>query len=71
MSHICFSPKVKTSLKGKKAKTVFNGFIGIVTKSKRKTNKLWVDQLKFFYNIFIQKWLDDNGILMYPTIMKV
>ena len=39
-----FSPKVKTSLKGKKAKTVFNGFIGIVTKSKRKTNKLWVDQ---------------------------
>ena len=29
-------------LKDEKAKTVFNGFIGIVNKSKRKQNNLWV-----------------------------
>ena len=36
-------------LKDKKAKTVLNGFIEIVNKSKRKTNKLWTDQGKEFY----------------------
>ena len=36
-------------LKDKKAKTVLNGFIGIVNKSKRKTNKLWTDQGKEYY----------------------
>ena len=57
-------------LKGNKAKTVFDGFIEIVTKSKRKAKKLWVDQWKNFYNSFIQKWLDDNDILTYPTISQ-
>ena len=54
-------------LKDKKAKTVLNGFIGIVNKSKRKPNKLWVDQGREFYNSLIQKWLEDNNVLMYST----
>ena len=31
-------------LKDKKANTVLNGFVETVNKSKRKPNKLWVDQ---------------------------
>ena len=31
-------------LKDKDAKTVFNGFIQIINKTKHKPNKLWVDQ---------------------------
>ena len=54
-------------LKDKKAKTVLNGFIRIVNKSKRKPNKLWVDQGREFYNSLIQKWLEDNNVLMYST----
>ena len=52
-------------MKDKKAKTVLNGFIGIVNESKRKPNKLRVDQGREFYNNLMQKWLDDNDILMY------
>ena len=54
-------------MKDKKAKTVLHGFIEIVNKYKCKPNKLWIDQWKEFYNGFMQKWLDDNGILMYLT----
>ena len=53
-------------LKDKKAKAL-DVFFGIVNESKRKPNKCWVDQEKEFYNILIQKWLDDNDILMYST----
>ena len=35
-------------LKDKKAKTVLHGFIWIVNDSKRKPNKLWVDQGREF-----------------------
>ena len=55
------------SLKYKKAKKFFRGFIKIVNESKRKPNKLRVYQEKEFYNSYMQKWLDDNGILMYST----
>ena len=51
-------------LKDKKAKTVLHGFIEEVRESKRKPNKLCFDQGKEFYNSFIQKYLDDNDILM-------
>ena len=34
------------SLEGRKAKTVLNGFIEIVTESNRNPNKLWVDKEK-------------------------
>ena len=53
--------------KGKNSKTVLHGFIEIVNESKRKPNKLWLDQRKEFYNNIIQKWLDDNDILLYST----
>ena len=33
----------------------------------RKLNKLWVDHGREFYNSLMQKWLDDNDILMYLT----
>ena len=39
---------VKT-LKDKKIKRVLNSFIGIVTESKRKSNKLWIDQGKWLH----------------------
>ena len=55
----------------KKAKTVVNGFIEIVNRSKYKPNKLWVDKVREFYKNLTQKWLDDN-ILMYSTfILKI
>ena len=57
-------------LKDKKAKTVLNGFVEIVNKSKRKPNILWVDQEREFYNNLMQKSLDDNDILMYSTHNK-
>ena len=51
----------------KKAKTVLNGFIGIVNESKRQPNKLQVNQKREFYSNLVQKWLDDKVILMYLT----
>ena len=54
-------------LKDKKGKTVLNVFIEIVNKSKRQPNKLWVDQGREFYNSPMQRWLDNNDILMYST----
>ena len=44
------------------AKTVLHGFIKIVNNSKRKPNELWVDQRREFYNILMQKWLDNRYI---------
>ena len=51
-------------LNDKKVKTVLNTFIEIVNESNRKPNELLVDQGKLFYNEIIQKWLDNNDILM-------
>ena len=47
--------------------TVLNAFTEIVDKYNRKPNKLWVDQGRVFCNKFMQEWLDNNDILMYPT----
>ena len=44
----------------KKPKTILNGFIEIVNKSKCKPNQLCIDQLREFYNSLIHKWVDDN-----------
>ena len=38
-----------------------------VNESKHQATKLWVDQAGKFYNNLMQKWLDDNDILMYST----
>ena len=57
-------------LKAKNSKTVLNPFIKIVNKSDRKPNKLQADQGREFYNKLMQEWLDNNGILVYPTHNK-
>ena len=57
-------------LKDEKGKTTLDTFIGIVNVSNRKPNKLWVHQGREFYNKLIQKWLDNNNILMYSTHNK-
>ena len=54
-------------LKDKKDKTVSHGFIETVNESEYKPSKLSADQGKEFYNNFMQKWLDNNDILMYST----
>ena len=48
-------------------KTVVYGLIEKVKESKLKTNKLLVYYGKEIYDIFMQKWLDDNDILMHST----
>ena len=57
-------------LKDKKVKTVLSSFTEIVNQSKRKPNKLWVDQEKEFCNSTMQKWLDNNDMLLYLTHNK-
>ena len=52
-------------LEDKKGKTVLNAFIEIVNECNCKPNILWVNQRREFYNIFMQKWLDNNDVLMY------
>ena len=57
-------------MKDKKAKTAFTGLviIKIINESIGKSNKSsWVDKGKVFQNSLMQKWLDDNDILMYLT----
>ena len=41
--------------------------MGRVNKFKLKSDKLWVDQGEGFYNNFMQKWLNNHGILSYWT----
>ena len=57
-------------MKAKKDKAVLHGFIEIVNESKRKPNKLWVAQGRKFFNNSMQKWLEDNDILMRSTHNK-
>ena len=54
-------------LKDKKGTTIANAFQSILNNSKRKPNKLWVDQGGEFYNSHFKKWLKDNNIEMYST----
>ena len=54
-------------LKDKKGTTIVNVFQSILDSSKRKPNKIWVDQGSGFYNNQFKKWLNDNNIEMYST----
>ena len=54
-------------LKDKKGATITNTFQSILDKSKRKPNKIWVDQGSELYNNDFKKWLKDNDITMYST----
>ena len=51
-------------LKDKKGTTIVNAFQSILNNSKRKPNKIWVDQGSEFHNKSFKKWLKDNNIKM-------
>ena len=54
-------------LKDKEGSSIVNAFQSILNKSKRKPNKIWVDQGSEFYNNNFKKCLKDNDIAMYST----
>ena len=54
-------------LKDMKGATITNAFQSILDSSKRKPNKIWVDQSSEFYNNSFKKWLKDNDISMFST----
>ena len=54
-------------LKDKKGITIANAFHSILNNSKRKTNKIWTDHSREFYNTHSKTWLKDNNIEMYST----
>ena len=54
-------------LKDKKEITITNAFQSILNKSKRKPNKIWVDQGSEFYNNNFKKLLKDNDITTYSA----
>ena len=54
-------------LKDKRGTTIANAFQIVLDSSKRKPNKIWVDQGSEFYNNVFKRWLKDNDIEMYST----
>ena len=50
-----------------KGVSIVNAFQSILDSSKRKPNKIWVDQGIEFYNSYFKKWLKDTDISMYLT----
>ena len=57
-------------LKDKKGTTIVNAFQSILSNSKRKPNKIWVDQGSEVYNTYFKKRLKGNNIEMYSTHNK-
>ena len=53
------------SLKRQKKYYIVNAFQSILNNSKRKPNRIWVDQGSGFYNKSFKKRLEDNAIKMY------
>ena len=51
--------------------TIANAFQSILSNSKRNPNKIWTDKGSEFYNTDFKKWLKDNNIEMYSTLLKV
>ena len=58
-------------MKDKKGTTIVNAFESVLDNSKRKSNKIWVDQGSEFYNTHFKKWLKHNNIEMYSTYNEV
>ena len=54
-------------MRDKKGATIVNAFQKMLSNSKRKLNKIWVDQGSEFYNSHFKKWLKDNNIEMYSA----
>ena len=46
---------------------LINAFQSSLDNSKRKPNKIWLDQGSEFYYKFFKKWLEDNDIEMHST----
>ena len=57
-------------LKDKKGITIVNTFQNILGNSKRKPNKIWVDQGSGFYNNSFKNWLKENDTEMCSTYNK-
>ena len=55
------------SLKDKKVTTIINDFQKVLDEPKCKSNKIWVDKGRKFYNKSIKSWLQDNNVEMYST----
>ena len=49
---------------------MFNAFQKILDDSKRKSSKIWVDNVHEFYNRSMKLWLEKNNIEMYSTHNK-
>ena len=54
-------------LKDKKDITIANAFQKILSESKRKLNKIWVDKGSKFYDRSVKSWLEKNGKDIYST----
>ena len=54
-------------MKSKKGTTIANTINSILNNSKKKPNKIWVDQGSEFYNTHFKKCLTENNIKMYST----
>ena len=54
-------------LNDKKGISIVNAFDKKIKQSKRRPNKIWVDQGSEFYKNNFKKWLSDNNIIMYST----
>ena len=54
-------------LKDKKRVAIVNGFQSILNSSKRKPNKIWVDEGSELYKRFFKDWLQHNDMEMYLT----
>ena len=54
-------------LEDKKGVTIAKAFQKILDNSKRKPNKICVDQGSEFYNKSFKKWLKENDIILYST----
>ena len=54
-------------LKDKKGITTVDAFQKNLDSSKRKPNKIWVNECSEFYNSSFKKWLEENHIEIYST----
>ena len=57
-------------LQNKKGVSIVNAFKSISKKSRRKPNKMWVDQGSEFYSNVLKKFLKDSDIVCIQHIMK-
>ena len=62
-----FSKYAWVKHKHKKGVSIVNAFQNILDSSKRKPNKIWVDQGSELYNNVFKKFLKDNDISVYST----